>query len=233
MIKIRYSELPTGIHVAVRRRRGATIIYLLPGLTPAERRAALARVRSSARMRRVPKISGGALFRAVAADRTRTVLHSAGAAARRHPVPLLSLVTAFVASVLVCIVATFVLLPPHQSPSYSGARAGDNPVTPQQLRELQFGSRTAPRADPGATDPGAADPGPSVGGGPSAPSSPLSSPTVGTAPSAASPTPSPSSPTAASGSTSPNGGATGTCRDLLRRSRLPRWTRCRRDPRPA
>ena len=39
MVKIRYSELPAGLHVRAEARGRDTVIYLLPGLTPAQRRA--------------------------------------------------------------------------------------------------------------------------------------------------------------------------------------------------
>ena len=56
MIKIRYADLPGGLHVRVEARGKDTIIYLLPGLTVAQRRAALRRARSSARMGHGPRL---------------------------------------------------------------------------------------------------------------------------------------------------------------------------------
>ena len=50
MIKIRYADLPAGLHIRAVARGKDTIIFLLPGLTPPQRQAALRRARSSARM---------------------------------------------------------------------------------------------------------------------------------------------------------------------------------------
>ena len=43
MIKIRYADLPAGLHIRAVARGKDTVIYLLPGLTAAQRQAALRR----------------------------------------------------------------------------------------------------------------------------------------------------------------------------------------------
>ncbi len=55
MIKIRYTDLPAGLHIGGGPRKD-TVIYLLPGLTAAQRQAALRRARSSARMGHGPRL---------------------------------------------------------------------------------------------------------------------------------------------------------------------------------
>jgi hypothetical protein len=101
MVKIRYSELPAGLHVAAATDPEGTIVYLQPGLTSAQRRAALTRVRSSARIGQGPTLPGPAMARAIAADRVRTNARIGAAAARRHPIlflpPLVLLLVSAVA----------------------------------------------------------------------------------------------------------------------------------------
>lgn len=100
LIKIRYSSLPTGLHVRAEARGRHTFIYLLPGLTPAQRRAALHRVRSSARMGLGPKVSTAGFTRAMAADSVRTTIRNGGAAMRMHPALLLLPVVLVVSTVV-------------------------------------------------------------------------------------------------------------------------------------
>ena len=89
MVKIRYSELPPGLHVSATRDGRRTVIYLLPGLTPLERRAALIRVRSGARMGLGPELPRLSMTLALGADRMRTTVRNGVAAMRVHPVLLL------------------------------------------------------------------------------------------------------------------------------------------------
>lgn len=89
MVKIRYAELPAGLHVDARLSRGETIVYLSPGLTTEQRRAALNRVRSSGRMGHGPRPSDASLFMADRVDRVKTVFGNGAAAFRGHPILLL------------------------------------------------------------------------------------------------------------------------------------------------
>jgi hypothetical protein len=107
MVKIRYSELPTGLHVAAAADRDCTVVYLQPGLTSAQRRAALIRVRSSARIGQGPTLPRPAMARAIAADRVRTNARIGAAAARRHPMlflpPVIILLVSAIAFVFMSI----------------------------------------------------------------------------------------------------------------------------------
>jgi len=103
MVRIRYSELPVGLHVTAVAVGRQTIVYLLPGLTSAERKSALLRVRSSARVGHGPSLPVFALAKAVVADRLRGILRTLAAAMRRHPVLLVPF-TALVLSVTVLVV---------------------------------------------------------------------------------------------------------------------------------
>jgi hypothetical protein len=110
MVKIRYSELPAGLHVVAEACRRGTIVYLLPGLTPAQRRAALVRVRSSARMGHGPPMPTLSMALAVAADRARTTTRNGLAALRRHPMVFLPPLIAVLASAIVFTLMSFVTL---------------------------------------------------------------------------------------------------------------------------
>jgi hypothetical protein len=128
VIKIRYADLPGGLHARAETRGKNTIIYLLPGLTVPQRRSALRRLRGNARMGRGPRLSGSGIARARAADRMRTNVRNAAAALRVHPAilapPLVVTVLAAVAFVL--LVPLPVNLNPSQvsSPGTVGPPAG-------------------------------------------------------------------------------------------------------------
>ena len=88
MIKIRYrdsNELSPGLHAAAERHGRSTTVYLLSGLTAAERRAALRRLRLSARMGYCPRLPAAQLALALLVDRIRTTIGQAGAVFRLHP----------------------------------------------------------------------------------------------------------------------------------------------------
>ncbi|SRR5712691_4395328 len=88
MIKIRYrdsNELSPGLHAAAERHGRRTTVYLLSGLTAQERRAALRRLRLSARMGYCPRLPAPQLALALLADRVRTTIGQAGAVFRMHP----------------------------------------------------------------------------------------------------------------------------------------------------
>jgi hypothetical protein len=88
MIKIRYrdpNELSPGLHAAAERQGRNTTVYMIPGLTAAERRSALRRLRISARMGQGPRLPAPQLALALAADRIRTTLGQAGTIFRSHP----------------------------------------------------------------------------------------------------------------------------------------------------
>lgn len=103
MVRIRYSELPVGLHVTAVAVGRQTIVYLLPGLTAAERKSALLRVRCSARVGHGPSMPPFALAKALAADRLRGAMLTLAAAMRRHPVLLVPF-AALVLSVTVLVV---------------------------------------------------------------------------------------------------------------------------------
>ena len=86
MIRIRYSTaLQPGLHGRVERHGRDTFVYLLPGLTPQQRRAALRRMRQQGRMGIGPRLPVGQLAAALLADRVRRAFGQAGAIVRVHP----------------------------------------------------------------------------------------------------------------------------------------------------
>jgi hypothetical protein len=114
MVKIRYSELPAGLHVSAERRGRHTIIYLLPGLTAAQRRAALIRVRSSARMGHGPRLPAVSMAIALGSDRLCTTVRNGAAAMRGHPLLLLPPLVLLVSGGIVFVLMSFVTLTVRQ-----------------------------------------------------------------------------------------------------------------------
>src|ERR1700723_3335145 len=114
MVKIRYSELPAGLHVRAEARGRDTVIYLLPGLTPAQRRAALIRVRSSSRMGHGPRLPAASMAMAVGADRLRPTVPNGAAARRGPPVLLLPPLILLVSGAIVFVLMSFVTLTVHE-----------------------------------------------------------------------------------------------------------------------
>jgi hypothetical protein len=104
VIKIRYADLPAGLHIQAEARGRDTIIYLLPGLTAAQRQAALRRARSSGRMGQGPGLPVAGVLGAVVVDRMRTTVRNGAAAMRGHPAilvpPLVIVTSAAVAYIL-------------------------------------------------------------------------------------------------------------------------------------
>ena len=136
MVRIRYSDLPADVHVAITVSALNTIIYLLPGLSPAQRREALTRARSLARMRHGRKLHAASMARAILADRLRTSATTAAAAMRRHPVVL-------TAPLVVLAGAAVVLVAVYAPPPIARSSANQTAV-----RALAFGARQ--ELDPGA-----------------------------------------------------------------------------------
>ena len=132
MVKIRYAELPAGLHVVTEERDGCTIVYLQPGLTPSQRRAALTFARLSARMGQGANLPAIDLGFALAADRTRTTGRNFLGALRRHPMLLLPLVAVVSGLIVVSMLSVVTVSMTHTRPP-ANDRAH---VSPQQVPEL-------------------------------------------------------------------------------------------------
>ena len=152
MITIRYrdpNELSPGLHAAAERHGRSTTVYLLPGLSAAQRRAALRRLRISAGRGYDPRLPTPQLALALAVDRVRTTIGRAGAVFRSHPagstVPVM-VVSAGAIAFLALSAVSIRVIHPHASGSLSGAAAG--PAAPAGT-----GGPTSPAAA-GLTGPG-------------------------------------------------------------------------------
>src|SRR5580704_8387422 len=100
LIKIRYADLPAGLHVRAAADGRHTIVYLLPGLTRAERRAALLRIRRSAELGHGPRLP--------ARDRAAATARNGAAAFRAHPLLLLPPVLIVASATLVYVMLSAV-----------------------------------------------------------------------------------------------------------------------------
>lgn len=86
MITIRYRDLPSGMHARAEYAGRSTAIYLQPGLTGAQRAAAVRRLRQEARMGCGPSLPCARLALACAADWIRCGARQLIAIVRLHPV---------------------------------------------------------------------------------------------------------------------------------------------------
>jgi hypothetical protein len=211
VVKIRYADLPGGLHVRVAVSGKDTIIYLLPGLTTMQRRAALRRARSSARVGQGPGLPTAGVAGAVMADGIGTTLRNMARAMRAHPAIFVPpvVIVGFAAIAYVLLVSVTVRV---QSPGVIGPGSGfGNPISqalvpPQERPAGQptaappAGSRrTSPRPSDGGHHPTVTSPSPSPSPAPSS-----TGPAPSTSPTPAQPAPSPSS----SPSPGPNAGGT-------------------------
>jgi hypothetical protein len=177
MVRIRYAELPVGLHVATRSHGHRTVVYLLPGLTPAQRRAALTFARRSARIGQGPRLPTGDLAVALVADRLHTTATAVSAATRRHPMLLLPPLVVVVSTVIVFVLLSFVavnLSPPGNSPgqprlgSFLLPASGGAGVTGQSTRPAGVTpDPDTPTSSPARPTSGHAGAGPRVAGQPS------------------------------------------------------------------
>lgn len=214
MIKIRYADLPAGLHIRAVARGKDTVIYLLPGLTAAQRQAALRRARSSARMGHGPRLPVPGVLGAVMVDRMRTTVRNGAAAMRGHPAilvpPLVIVLSAAVAYILLVSVDIRIHDPQANGPAGPGTPIAAAVAPPG-------GSADDPGAQPGSASrntsghsqrPTHKRSGGSQGGSPSP--SPTPSPVKST--SAPSPSPPPSaaaSPTPTAGGVNSTGSGSG------------------------
>jgi hypothetical protein len=190
MVKIRYSELPAGLHVTAEQDGRDTIIYLQPGLTAQQRRAALIRVRSSARMGQGPALTSLGMALAVSADRLRTTVGNGAAAMRGHPLLLVPPLILLVSGAIIFVLMSFVTLTVPQHASAGGTPGQDAPPAAASRHPAGPGGHPAIPA----LDPGSPGPGQSGSTGPAPTSSLPPSPTPTSAPGPMPTAPGPTSP---------------------------------------
>jgi hypothetical protein len=169
MIKIRYrdpNELSPGLHAAAERHGRGTTVYLLPGLSAAQRQAALRRLRISARRGQGPRLPAPQLALALAADRVRTSVGRAGAVFRVHPagstVPVMVISAGAIAFLALSAVSIQVIHHPRDpgGPSSAGAAV---PLAPANAGPGASGSPVTGLADPGSLGERSARAGPGSG----------------------------------------------------------------------
>jgi hypothetical protein len=221
LIKIRYSDLPAGLHVRVEKDRRGTIIWLLPGLSLDQRRAALLRVRRNASMGLWPRLPAGRLAAAIARDRMATTLRNGTSAFRAHPIlllPMAMLLSVTTAAMMSSAVTITVHDP--QGESVPGLDVGQGSSRHQPLPQAYPDGAQAPAGSaPAPGRPGSGAPGrsrrptrsPSPAPSPGRPAPGRSSP----APVTTSPAPDPGSPAPESSpppsSPAPSPTTSGTC----------------------
>jgi hypothetical protein len=251
MIKIRYrdpNELSPGLHAAAERHGRNTTVYLLSGLSAAQRRAVLRRLRISGRRGYDPRLPAPQLALALLADRIRTTFARAGAVFRSHPagstVPVMVISAGAIAFLALSAVSIQVIHHPRNPGPLSSAEAAGVPgagpsgsVRPGSRPGQSPGPVAAGLADPGQpgsaasdpTQPGSGAPG-SAGSGhgngngsgtdPSASTGP--DPSTGTTPSgSAAPTPSPAGDPTTATTAAPAGGEAATSATTSKPSSTP------------
>lgn len=156
MIKIRYADLPGGLHARVEVHGKRAVIYLRPGLPAAQRRAALREVRRGTS----PRLSASRIARAAAMDTAKSIARNGTVAIRCHSAGSLFL-TALLASAIVCSVCfvsvsiRLIPAPPETGAlpavrSNSGDRVRDQPRSVAGRGNQQVSGPELP-SSPGAT----------------------------------------------------------------------------------
>jgi hypothetical protein len=217
MIKIRYADLPAGLHVRAEAHGRSTIIYLLPGLTLVERRSALLRARRSADLGYGPRLPLSGVVAAVTLDRVGALLRNGALALRSHPLLLFPpLIIAMTGSLVYIMLAdvTITIRPPQAGGApalYQAAppRPTGVPARPGGLGEPPGGGQS-PAGDPSRLPHRSRSPRPSRSPKPTRSGAP--SPTPSPSPGSPAPQPSPTpSPVPPSPSPSPSPTSSGTC----------------------
>jgi hypothetical protein len=208
VIKIRYSDLPGDLHARVEVDGRRPVIYLQPGLSRAQRRAALRGLPCETD----PRLSASRVARAAALDTVKSTARNGTVAIRGYPAGSLFL-TALLASGIVCSVffvsVSIRLIPappetgtlPAVRSVSGGDRARDYPRRVAGPANQQVSGPELP-SSPGAT-PAPASAAPSASGLPTEPAQLAASPVP---PPTASPAPDPS-PTVAVASPAPSASA--------------------------
>ncbi len=169
MIKIRYADLPQGLHAQVRTGGPRPVIYLLPGLSPAQRRDALRRLVRTSRRGYGPRLRVSGVAFAVARDVSRSAVRTGLAAVRGHPAGSAAL-AGLVASAVVCY-SLFVTVTVRLGPGPAGppAAAGPAPSRPGQAggpgRSPSGGASAPAGTQPAAGGPHGTSPAGAAGSG--------------------------------------------------------------------
>ncbi len=158
MIRIRYSsELQPGLNGKAVRIGATTFVYLLPGLTQAQRAATLRRLRQHGRMGLSPRLPAVPLAAALIADRVEIAFGQARAIVRTHPagaaVPVMVLSAAVIGFLLVSAVSIKIIHTPTAAGSGRIGAAHASMPAPSAGATSRHGTGTASRS-PGPGEPG-------------------------------------------------------------------------------
>ena len=213
------------MHASAKSEGRHTVIYLVPGLSGADRQGAIDRLRASARVGHGPKVPAIPLALALITDRIRLNVRNAAAAARLHPIgaaiPVVVLGGAAILYALFVTVTIRIGAAPQAAPAAlpfaaatapsTGGTAPPGPGGAAPTDASRLTGATSARSVPHAGRPA---PGLVVGAhpGPSSTPAPSPDPTVGTSPPGhPSPPPPPSRPPSPSPSPSPTRSHGGVC----------------------
>jgi hypothetical protein len=206
VIRIRYSnELRPGLHGRVERRSRDTFIYLMPGLTPQQRQAAMRRLRQQGKMGISSRLPLFQLVPALLADRLRTVFGQAGTIVRVHPagstLPVMAVSVAIASFLVLSALSVHI---EHLPPQAEGGAVGTRVPTGASVEPLPSPTGPHPTTQPTVGGQPGGQSGGQSGGEPGGQSGgqPGGTPTTGTS-SITSPSPGASGP---SSSPSPGGG---------------------------
>jgi hypothetical protein len=135
MISVRYChwrELSPGLNATAQCNGRGTVVYLVPGLTRDERRAALRRLRMASRVGAGPELPAAQLAFALLAERIRTAAGRAGAIFRVHPaasaLPVLLVSVGVIVFMSLSAVSVQVL--PQQAAAGPSPRLAPGPAAP-------------------------------------------------------------------------------------------------------
>jgi hypothetical protein len=163
MIRIRYTDLPEGLFARAEAHGRHTVIYLRPGLTPAQRKEGLRRARQTARMGHGPRLPAAPVQAAVAADRVRLTLGYTTAAVRQHLLPSLLLAGVMAAAVVCYVLFVSVSIRfIHPQPAQAESR---HPVPHPAVAPFRPVVGPARRSKPGPSGPGRSRPAAAPSGG--------------------------------------------------------------------
>lgn len=169
MIRIRYSsELQPGLNGKAVRVGDTTFVYLLPGLTPAQRTATLRRLRQHGRMGLSPELPAISLCAALIASRIATTFGNARAIVRVHPagstVPVAVVSAAVIGFLLVSTVSIKIIHTPLTTGSGDIGAAHANAPTPGTGAASSHGGLPPGSAVPVSRSPGSNEAGTPTGG---------------------------------------------------------------------
>jgi hypothetical protein len=169
VIRVRYKDLSSGLHARAEQRAGGVTVYLVPGLTGSQRKAALRRLRQEASRGCGPALPASQLTVALGWDRTRRTFGGAVAVVRLHPAA--SLLNATVAGALMTLfVLASVSIAPASQAAPGGTTAGRGSpapaafTSPRQAALWSLAATSRPGADGKGFAVGAFGAGPALAG---------------------------------------------------------------------